>query len=62
MATLETVLFESGRPILMAPPSPPKSLAQTVVIHWNGSTKVSRATAMAMPILRKAKRVTVLSN
>jgi nucleotide-binding universal stress UspA family protein len=61
MATLEAVLFESGRPILMAPPSPPKSLAQTVVIHWNGSMEVSRAIAMAMPILRKAKRVMVLS-
>ena len=60
MATLEAVLFESGRPILMAPPSPPKSLAQTVVIHWNASTEVSRAISMAMPILRKAKRVIVL--
>ena len=61
MATLESVLFESGRPILMAPPSPPKSFAQTVVIHWNASTEVSRAISMAMPILRKAKRVIVLS-
>jgi nucleotide-binding universal stress UspA family protein len=61
MATLESVLFESGRPILMAPPSSPKSLAQTVVIHWNASTEVSRAISMSMPILRKAKRVIVLS-
>lgn len=60
-ATLEHVLFESGRPVLMAPPSPPKSFAQTVVIHWNASTEVSRAISMAMPILRKAKRVIVLS-
>ena len=61
MATLESVLFESGRPVLMAPPSPPKSFAQTVVIHWNASTEASRAISMAMPILRKAKRVIVLS-
>jgi nucleotide-binding universal stress UspA family protein len=61
MAALESVLFESGRPILMAPPSPPKSFAQTVVVHWNASTEVSRAISMAMPILRKAKRVIVLS-
>ena len=61
MATLESVLFESGRPVLMAPPSPPKSFAQTVVIHWNASTEVSRAISMAMPILRKADRVIVLS-
>jgi len=61
MATLEHVLFESGRPVLMAPPFPPKSLAQTVVIHWNASTEVSRAISMSLPILRKAKRVIVLS-
>src|SRR5215475_11538083 len=60
MATLEHVLFESGRPVLMAPPFPPKSLAQTVVIHWNASTEVSRAISMSLPILRKAKRVIVL--
>jgi nucleotide-binding universal stress UspA family protein len=61
MAPLEYVLFESGRPVLMAPPSPPRSLAQIVVIHWNASTEVCRAISMAMPLLRKAKRVIVLS-
>ena len=61
MSALEYVLFESGRPVLMAPPSPPRSFAQTVVIHWNASTEVCRAISMAMPILRKAKRVIVLS-
>lgn len=61
MSALENALFESGRPVLMAPPSPPTSLGQTVVIHWNASTEVSRAISMAMPILRKAKRVVVLS-
>ena len=61
MSSLEYALFESGRPVLMAPPSPPQSLGQTVVIHWNASTEVSRAIAMAMPILRRAKRVVVLS-
>ena len=61
MGTLESALFESGRPVLMAPPSPPKSLGQTVVIHWNASTEVSRAIAMAMPILCKAQRVMLLS-
>jgi len=61
MTTLEYALFESGRPVLMAPPSPPKSFGQTVVIHWNASTEICRAIAMAMPILCKAKRVIVLS-
>jgi nucleotide-binding universal stress UspA family protein len=61
MVTLEHALFESGRPVLMAAPSPPKSFGQTIVIHWNASTEVCRAMAMAMPILRKAKQVIVLS-
>jgi nucleotide-binding universal stress UspA family protein len=61
MVTVEYALFDSGRPILMAPPTPPKSFGQTVIIHWNASTEVCRAIAMAMPILCKAKRVIVLS-
>ncbi len=61
MTTLETILFDSGRPILIAPPRPPASLGDIVVIHWNGSTETARATALAMPFLNKAKRVVVVS-
>ena len=61
MRTLEFALFDSGRPVLMAPPSSPKSLGQTVLIHWNASTEMSRAISMAMPILCKAQRVMLLT-
>ncbi|MDQ4136870.1 MAG: universal stress protein [Pseudomonadota bacterium] len=61
MATLEAVLFESGRPILIAPPTPPSSLGETIAIAWNGSTETARATAFAMPFLRQAGRVVVLT-
>lgn len=61
MATLEASLFESGRPILIAPPTPPQSLGDTVVIAWNGSTETARTVADAMPFLLRAKRVTVLT-
>jgi hypothetical protein len=50
MSTLESALFDSGRPVLLAPPSSPMSLGQTVLIHWNASTEMSRAISMAMPI------------
>jgi nucleotide-binding universal stress UspA family protein len=60
-STLETVLFDSGRPILIAPPSPPKSLSRTAVVSWNGSTETARAVAFAMPFLRRAERVVVLA-
>jgi len=60
MSTLEAALFESGRPILIAPPDPPRSLGDTVVVAWNGSTETARATAFALPVLHRAKRVVVL--
>jgi nucleotide-binding universal stress UspA family protein len=61
MATLEAVLFESGRPILIAPPNPPPTLGETIAIAWNGSTETARATAFAMPFLRQAGLVVVLT-
>ena len=61
MNTLETVLFESGRPILIAPPNSPQALADNVVIAWNGSTETARAVAFAMPFLQSAEKVTVLA-
>ncbi len=61
MVTLEAALFESGRPVLIAPPAPPQRLGENVLIAWNGSTEQARATAFAMPLLRRASRVTVLT-
>ncbi len=60
-STLETVLFDSGRPILIAPPNPPKTLGGTAVVSWNASTETARAVAFAMPLLRRAERVVVLA-
>ena len=58
---IESGLFESGRPILLAPPSPPRQIATNLLIAWNCSTEQARAIALAMPLLQKAKRVTVLT-
>jgi nucleotide-binding universal stress UspA family protein len=57
----ESALFESGRPILISPPSPPKQLATNVLIAWNCSTEQACAIALAMPLLERAERVTVLT-
>lgn len=59
MITLESALFESGRPVLIAPPAAPRSLATNVLIAWNCSTEQATTTAYAMPLLRLAERVTV---
>ena len=61
MATAEAALFESGRPVLFAPPKSPAMLGDTVVIAWNQSTETARATALAMPLLRQARKVVVLT-
>ncbi|TGD95852.1 universal stress protein [Methylobacterium nonmethylotrophicum] len=60
MTTLEAVLFESGRPLVIAPPTAPASIGETVVIAWNGSTETARAVAFAAPFLRAATRIEVL--
>ena len=61
MTTLEAALFESGRPIIVAPPAPPRTIATNVLIHWNASTETARTIHDAMPLLRLAERVTLLS-
>jgi len=61
MAPLEAALFESGRPVLIAPPTPPKQLGRNVLVAWNGSTEQARTNALAMPLLRGADEVTVLT-
>src|SRR3989449_3109694 len=61
MTTLEAGLFESGRPVLIAPPSPQPQMGTNVLIAWNCSTEQARVTAFAMPILKQASRVIVLT-
>jgi nucleotide-binding universal stress UspA family protein len=58
---IESGLFESGGPVLLSPPTAPKQIATNIMIHWNGSTEQARANALAMPLLRLAGRVTVLT-
>src|SRR6476646_7736636 len=58
---IESGLFESGRPILLSPPVPPKKIATNIMVHWNSSTEQARATAFAMPLLHEAQRVIVLT-
>jgi nucleotide-binding universal stress UspA family protein len=61
MPPLEAALFESGRPVLIAPAAPPQAIGADVLVAWNGSTEQTRTTAFAMPLLREAGKVTVLS-
>ncbi|MET0428997.1 MAG: universal stress protein [Microvirga sp.] len=60
LSTVEAALFETGRPVIVAPPVPPASIGETVVIAWNRSTETARSVQGAMPLLARAKRIVVL--
>ena len=57
----EAALFESGRPIVITPAKPGKSLGENVVIAWNNSTETARTVALSMPLLAGAGAVTVVA-
>ena len=57
----EAVLFESGRPALIAAPEVPDHIGSRILIHWNGSTEVARTISFARPFLDGAASVTVLT-
>ena len=59
--TCEAALFDSGRPVLLAPRDPVKALGATVVISWNGSTETARTIGLGMPFIEGAKTVFVLT-
>ena len=61
MPPLEAALFESGKPALIVPKTPPLSIGRQVLVAWNGSTEQAHTNAFAMPLLKMAERVTVLA-
>jgi len=59
-STLEAALFDSGRPLLIAPPQAPQQFGSCIAIAWNGASDTSRTVAFAMPLLKLAQDVPVL--
>lgn len=59
--TLEAALLETGRLVLLCPPTAVTSIGRHVAIGWDGHTEATRAVAAAMPILVRADQITVLS-
>ncbi len=55
----EAALFESGRLLLLAPPSLPPTFGERLAVLWNGSTETARTLARAMPLLQAAGEVVV---
>lgn len=59
---VETALFASGRPTLVVPYIQKDGFsADTVLCCWDGSRAAARAIGDSLPLLKKAKRVKVLT-
>lgn len=57
----DAALFETGRPVLLAPADTPSTVGSRIVVAWNGSTESARTLAFAMPFLLTATQVEVLT-
>jgi nucleotide-binding universal stress UspA family protein len=57
-----SLLFESGRPVLVVPPGYRlTALPRKILVAWKSSPEAARALHDAMPFLRKAEQVDVLT-
>ena len=59
---LDRALLESGAPMLILPPDwKPGPIGDNIVIAWNGGREALRAVHDAMPLLERAKKVTLFA-
>ena len=57
---IESILFESGVPVLMVPYIGGQLPLKNVMVAWDGSPTASRAVHAALPLLQMAEKVTVM--
>jgi nucleotide-binding universal stress UspA family protein len=61
-AALDQALLESGAPMLMLPPDwKPGPVGENIVIAWNAGREALRAVHDAMPLLKRASKVTLFA-
>ncbi|HZH50973.1 MAG TPA: universal stress protein [Microvirga sp.] len=58
---IEETLFSGGRPLLIVPQSVDTFRAARIVVAWDGSTKATRAVHDALPFLKSAEQVEIVS-
>ncbi len=58
---LHAVLFDSGRPVLIAPHTPPAEIGRRICIGWNGTAESASAVFSAIPWMQRAEAVRILS-
>lgn len=58
----ESALLESGRPVMLVPSlSKPATSISNILVAWNDSPEAARAVSAAIPLMRKAAKVTVIT-
>jgi nucleotide-binding universal stress UspA family protein len=58
---LHAVLFDSGRPVLIAPILAPTSIGRRICIGWNGTAESAAAVLGVLPWLERAEAVRILT-
>lgn len=61
LGAAEAAVFNTGRLTLLVPPDARIDLASGAAIAWNGSREAARALGAAVPLLRSAARVNIIS-
>jgi nucleotide-binding universal stress UspA family protein len=59
---LHAVLFDSGRPVLIAPHRAPTTIGNRIAVAWNGTGEGAAAVHAALPWLQRAQAVRILSS
>ena len=59
---LHAVLFDSGRPVLIAPRVPLPTIGTRICIAWNGTAEGAAAVLAAIPWMQRAQKVQILSS
>lgn len=60
-AVFTAALFETGRPILIAPPKAPAALGRRPMVAWNDTRQAAAGLWAAMPFAARAEEVAVIS-
>jgi nucleotide-binding universal stress UspA family protein len=58
---LHAVLFDSGRPVLIAPHLAPATIGTRIAVAWNGTAESAASVQAALPWMGRAEAVRILS-
>lgn len=58
---LHAVLFDSGRPVLIAPQTATATVGARICVAWNGTAESAAAVQAAIPWMQRAEAVRILS-